>query len=59
MQILGMWEGGKVLCLSYVVRYAPRLMKHLTVNEGHIRVLDWYTITMGCVLDLVTGVLAS
>ena len=29
------------------------LMKHLTLNEGYIRVLDSYTNTMGCVLDVV------
>ena len=27
--------------------YVPRLMKHLTLNEGYIRVFDSYTIGMG------------
>ena len=31
-------------------------MKHLTINEGYIRLLEGYAIGMGCVLDVARGV---
>ena len=33
----------------------PTLMKHLTLNQRFLRVLDSYTIGMGCVLNVVRG----
>ena len=31
-------------------------MKLLTLNEGNIRVLDSYTVVMGCILDALKGI---
>ena len=33
-------------------------MKHLTLNEGYIRVFHPHIIQFGCVLDALDGVLA-